>query len=511
MQRVRWAVSIFAAAILASASTEAAIVTHFTTAEGREAIVLSGDVVPGDADKVIAAADQANSLGMLVSAVRLDSPGGSLVEGIKLAAAIQAGKVATVVVRGATCASACFIAFAAGAEKYVSYGARVGVHGASLPNSSGPVDAPAGTVAMAKIIKELGVPPAIIGQMVVTPHDQIVWLSPFDLQSMGVQMTGAPGEPPVALPDFTGTPPTPQGVSLPIERGQADPAMLRRAVAPLIRALTDCVAQQSLIDQDAVTEYRNGTFNSYVVRTVRLCPTFVMNLLQAYDRFDGEGQGNAFLNGPYASDLPRAVLKRIKLQMDDRLASLNRQAEDQVAREAEQKAAREQQQKADELLRQEEARKEEVDRQARMAEAEQKAAQARASAMLVEADAKLAATRLEAARQQQIGEARKVEALLVEKTDQCARQQLQGLLKSGESAEVLAGATMTICNREISDMLDGSVQKLRVERSAQPDETTEELYREKKRSETHDQVVALAVQAKAGVGAFAPAKVDATP
>jgi hypothetical protein len=47
---------------------------------------------------------------------------------------------------------------------------------------------------MARIAKELGVPPAIIGRMVVTPPSDMVWLSPQELQSMGVSMIGKPDQ-----------------------------------------------------------------------------------------------------------------------------------------------------------------------------------------------------------------------------------------------------------------------------------------------------------------------------
>ncbi len=111
------------------------------------------------------------------------------VEGTKIADVVRYAKIATVVANGSTCASACFIALAAGKDKYVSYGATVGVHGASA-NGQETEGSRAATIAMAKIVKQLGVPPGIIGQMVVTPPNQIVWLQPEDLQSMGVRMTG---------------------------------------------------------------------------------------------------------------------------------------------------------------------------------------------------------------------------------------------------------------------------------------------------------------------------------
>jgi hypothetical protein len=59
------------------------------------------------------------------------SPGGKILEGVRLADLIRFGKIATTVPGSSQCASACFIAFAAGSNKYASYTASVGVHGVS--------------------------------------------------------------------------------------------------------------------------------------------------------------------------------------------------------------------------------------------------------------------------------------------------------------------------------------------------------------------------------------------
>ena len=66
--------------------------------------------------------------------------------------------------------TACFLLFAAGSEKYASYSANVGVHGASDQSGREEGDA---TVSMARMAKQLGVPESIIGKMVVTPPDQL--------------------------------------------------------------------------------------------------------------------------------------------------------------------------------------------------------------------------------------------------------------------------------------------------------------------------------------------------
>ena len=165
--------------------------TSYTSKEHKDIIVLRGEMAPGDSERLRALILAANQGGRMVSGVRLTSNGGNLVEGVNLADVIRAAKIATVVPNGSQCASACFIAFAAGQEKFVSYQAKVGVHGAADQNGKEAGDA---TVAMAKIVKDLGVPPSIIGRMVVTPPSDVVWLSPSELQSMGVKMTGKPSQ-----------------------------------------------------------------------------------------------------------------------------------------------------------------------------------------------------------------------------------------------------------------------------------------------------------------------------
>jgi hypothetical protein len=170
--------------------------------DARVVISIVGEIVPGDADAFIDLVKKANAAGRFVANVRLNSPGGNLLEGVRLADTIKTAKIATNVGQSAMCASACFLVFAAGSEKNASYGAQIGVHGASSPDGEETVQSGAATVSMARVAKELGVPPAIIGRMVVTPPDQMVWLSSQDLQSMGVILLGKPRQtenfPPVA-------------------------------------------------------------------------------------------------------------------------------------------------------------------------------------------------------------------------------------------------------------------------------------------------------------------------
>lgn len=68
-------------------------------------------------------------------------------------------------------------------RKHVQIGARVGIHGAA----EGGVEtdrATRATVVMARLDGSYGIPDAIVGRMVRTPPDRIVWLSPAEVQSI---------------------------------------------------------------------------------------------------------------------------------------------------------------------------------------------------------------------------------------------------------------------------------------------------------------------------------------
>ena len=158
----------------------------------RVVIQIFGPIEAGDADAFISAVKQAGAAGKAVESVQLHSTGGRLVEGARLAAAIKLGKMSTTVAQGAVCASACFLAFAAGDPKFVGDGALIGVHKASEKDGRETVASGAATLSMAGFAKELGVPSVIVDRMSSTSPKKIAWLSSQDLRSMGVSMPGRP-------------------------------------------------------------------------------------------------------------------------------------------------------------------------------------------------------------------------------------------------------------------------------------------------------------------------------
>jgi hypothetical protein len=116
----------------------------------------------------------------------LNSGGGLFLEGIRLAEIVNRFGLATYVEEGAYCASACFLVFAAGKEKFASYSGRIGVHAAKHATGDA-VSAAAGIQAMGLLLKRLGVSDAITQKMADTPHERVTWLSTPELQSIGVK------------------------------------------------------------------------------------------------------------------------------------------------------------------------------------------------------------------------------------------------------------------------------------------------------------------------------------
>jgi hypothetical protein len=251
----------FASAIIIScaipSAVSAATFKSVATKDGKTIVLLSGEILEGDAETLKTAIKTANDGGKLVSGVRLNSPGGNLLEGLKLADVVRFAKVATNVAGNATCASACFLVYAAGATKFANYTAQIGVHGASDKQGEETVESGAATVSMARAAKELGVPAAIIGRMVVTPPNEMVWLSPQDLLSMGTTMVGRPAQ--TVSPTATATA---DPASLPQQTQPGDPIQLqpqtKSTAAPTWSEFLDTAIKRSAAQNNGKPNYARG-------------------------------------------------------------------------------------------------------------------------------------------------------------------------------------------------------------------------------------------------------------
>jgi len=83
------------------------------------------------------------------------------------------------------------------------------------------------------------------------------------------------------------------------------------ATQPLVRSATDCIVRAVFADP------RYGTapavqLGDLIVDSMPTCLTPVRAMIDAYDRYYGQGTGEAFFMGPYLDVLPKAVADAAK-------------------------------------------------------------------------------------------------------------------------------------------------------------------------------------------------------
>jgi hypothetical protein len=110
---------------------------------------------------------------------------------------------------------------------------------------------------MARAAKDLGVPAAIIGRMVVTPPNEMVWLTPQDLLSMGTTMVGKPTQ--TVSPSATATA---DPASLPRQTQRGDPMQLqpeaKSTKTPTWREYLDLTLKRSADQNNGTPRYTRG-------------------------------------------------------------------------------------------------------------------------------------------------------------------------------------------------------------------------------------------------------------
>jgi len=84
------------------------------------------------------------------------------------------------------------------------------------------------------------------------------------------------------------------------------------ATEPLVRSATDCIIRAVVADP----RYGNmpaPELGDLIVDSMPSCVAPVRAMIDAYDRYYGEGTGEAFFMGPYLDVLPKAVSERAKI------------------------------------------------------------------------------------------------------------------------------------------------------------------------------------------------------
>ena len=269
----------------------------------------------------------------------------------------------------------------------------------------------------------------------------------------------------------------------------------RRLVLPSIRAATDCVAREALNENGMPEAYSRGELATNLGNPIRRCAGQLRFMITEHDRIYGYGAGKQFYDGPYIEDLPRAVVKRIGPQLDRVMADLQRRdAERQVELQHAQDVRRA------ELAQQDADRKTESDRQAaaRKVEAEQRDADRKLALERTESQRRAEQLKGEELKRQQLDAASGANRILRDRVLECVGHEMQDLVKSGESAEILATATMTICSAQVDKLLEGLIDAQKIETGAvYVGEGEKSALRNSGRAGIREQVLTVAVRAKA--------------
>jgi hypothetical protein len=78
------------------------------------------------------------------------------------------------------------------------------------------------------------------------------------------------------------------------------------ATEPLVRSATDCIVHAVIADP-RYGDNQSSQLSELIVDSMPTCVKPVRAMIDAYDRYYGDGSGEAFFMGPYLDVLPKAV------------------------------------------------------------------------------------------------------------------------------------------------------------------------------------------------------------
>lgn len=138
---------------------------------GNTWVVVKGEIQDGFADEVIDKLRREKAVGLLIT-----SPGGSLYEARRLGRYLRQNGL-RVGVTG-ICTSACVDVLAGGIERYVTSGAKLGIHQSKVPKSlSSHEGGQLSVVAAALYLREMGIDDAVALAAASVPSDSMYWIS----------------------------------------------------------------------------------------------------------------------------------------------------------------------------------------------------------------------------------------------------------------------------------------------------------------------------------------------
>jgi hypothetical protein len=178
--RVAKTILIIALTVAISEPCAGMEISRIAGCAGGDVLRLRGDIKAGDYVKFRSYfTEQRRIVGL-----DLDSPGGSLHEGSRIAILTRQKRLSTYASK--ECDSACAFIFLMGRKRYISKQAKIGVHAVGNDDGSEDRGAIRDTIQFARLFAKLGIPSSTIGKMVATPPRKITYLDQSDLTSLKV-------------------------------------------------------------------------------------------------------------------------------------------------------------------------------------------------------------------------------------------------------------------------------------------------------------------------------------
>ena len=166
---------------------------------GKHVVVVDGDLTQEEDLATFQTLARAAPEG---SSVRLRSRGGKIVTGLEMGKLIRQRRFATVVMDDTLCASACALAWLAGAPRVMGKKARIGFHAASING----VETGAGNALVGAYLDRLGLPERAIYFATVAGPKEMSWLTPESAKGYGIDVVPMDENRMPAAPDAVSSP-----------------------------------------------------------------------------------------------------------------------------------------------------------------------------------------------------------------------------------------------------------------------------------------------------------------
>jgi hypothetical protein len=172
--------------LLSMVVANAATIEVKRLSNGSALVVIDGDFEAADIDIFRTKVASVSTPRVVVA---FQSDGGNLVAGIRIGALIREKKYTTVVPDGASCASACALAWLGGTRRLVGQDASVGFHSAYVLKSYGPVESSSGNAILGAYLNQLGLSENAILYITKAAPTSIQWMSLDDAAENGIAVS----------------------------------------------------------------------------------------------------------------------------------------------------------------------------------------------------------------------------------------------------------------------------------------------------------------------------------